>query len=115
MALLRQLRQEQAATCISPWVFTKEDSPEPMHPQSPVKYMKKFSKRYDIPGLHPHLLRHSFASISIVAGADIASVSHKLGHSDISTTLDMYTHANLESQKKASDIFRETLHKAGQG
>lgn len=115
MSLLRQLRQEQASTCISPWVFTQENSPEPMHPQTPVRYMKKFSKRYGIPGLHPHLLRHSFASIAITYGADIASVSHKLGHAEISTTLNMYTHPDMDSQKKASSIFREALKKAGQG
>lgn len=115
MNLLRQLRQEQASACISPWVFSQDGTQEPMHPQTPVRYMKKFSQRYGIPGLHPHLLRHSFASIAITYGADIASVSHKLGHSEISTTLDMYTHASMENQKKASNIFREALKKAGQG
>lgn len=115
MELLRKLRREQVSTCISPWVFSQDGTQEPMHPQTPVRYMKKFSQRYGIPGLHPHLLRHSFASIAITYGADIASVSHKLGHSEISTTLDMYTHASMENQKKASDIFREALKKAGQG
>ena len=58
MELLKALRVEQAQSCISQWVFTQEGSPEPMHPQSPIRYMKKFSQRYGIPGLHPHLLRH---------------------------------------------------------
>lgn len=115
MDLLQELRLEQSKSCISQWVFAQDGSPEPMHPQSSVKYMKKFSQQYGIPGLYPHLLRHSFASIAITSGADVASVSHKLGHADISTTLDMYTHANMESQKKASEIFRDALKKAGQG
>ena len=55
------------------------------------------------------------ASIAITYGADIASVSHKLGHAEISTTLNMYTHPDMDSQKKASSIFREALKKAGQG
>ena len=40
MALLRQLRMEQAKKAVSAFVFTKEGSPEPMHPQSPTRYLK---------------------------------------------------------------------------
>lgn len=115
MELLRALRSEQAGKAISPFVFTQEGSPEPMHPQSPTRYMKKFSVRYNVPDLHPHKLRHTFASIAITNGADVASVSEKLGHSDKAVTLRMYTHADQESMKKASNIFREAIKKAGQG
>ena len=114
LALLRQLQQEQAASCISKWVFTQDGSPEPMFPQSPTKYFRTFGKKYGIEDFHPHKLRHSFASIAITSGADIASVSQKLGHADKSTTLRMYTHADAESMKRASDIFRDAL-KAEQG
>lgn len=109
--LLRQLRVEQSNKAISLWVFTQENSPEPMHPQSPTRYLKKFSERCGIPGLHPHALRHTFASIAITNGADVASVSEKLGHSDKAVTLRMYTHADQESMKRASQIFREALKK----
>lgn len=107
--LLRQLRVEQSSKAISLWVFTQEGSPEPMHPQSPTRYLKKFSERCGIPGLHPHALRHTFASIAITNGADVASVSEKLGHSDKAVTLRMYTHADQESMKRASQIFRDAL------
>ncbi|BDF69143.1 site-specific integrase [Oscillospiraceae bacterium] len=119
MALLRSLRSEQAAHAISSFVFTQDNSPEPMHPQSPTRYMKKFSARYSVLDLHPHKLRHTFASIAITSGADIASVSEKLGHSDKGVTLRMYTHADQESMKRASQIFRNALKNdmkiAGQG
>lgn len=112
ISMLRELREQQAASCISRFVFTQENSPEPMHPQSPTRYLKKFSQRYDIPGLHPHKLRHSFASIAITNGADIASVSEKLGHSDKAITLRMYTHADQESIKRASQIYRDAVKNA---
>lgn len=119
MALLRSLRLEQASHAISAYVFTQDNSPAPMHPQSPTRYLKGFSKRYGVPDLHPHKLRHTFASIAITSGADIASVSEKLGHSDKAVTLRMYTHADQESIKRASQIFRDALKtdmkKAGQG
>ena len=86
-----------------------------MHPQSPTRYMKKFAARYGIPDLHPHKLRHSFASVAITNGADVASVSEKLGHADKSTTLRMYTHADEESVKRTGDIFRRALEAAGNG
>lgn len=109
--LLRQLRIERSSKAISLWVFTQEGNPKPMHPQSPTRYLKKFSERCGIPGLHPHALRHTFASIAITNGADVASVSEKLGHSDKAVTLRMYTHADQESMKRASQIFREALKK----
>lgn len=92
IGLLQQLRLEQAGHAISAYVFTQQNSPEPMHPQSPARYMQKFSKKYDVPDLHPHKLRHTFASIAITNGADLTSVSEKLGHSDTAVTLRMYAH-----------------------
>lgn len=111
MALLRELRQEQAANGLSAFVFTQEDSSEPMHPQSPTRYMETFSKHYGVEHLHPHKLRHSFASVAITSGADVASISEILGHSDKAVTLRVYAHADRESRKRAGDIFREALEK----
>lgn len=86
-----------------------------MHPQSPTRYLQKLSKKSGVPGLHPHKLRHTFASIAITNGADVASVSEALGHSDKAVTLRMYTHASEESIIKAAQIVRESIKKAGQG
>lgn len=115
LTLLRQLRTEQTQKAISQYVFTKEGSPEPMHPQSPTRYLKKFSERYSVPDLHPHKLRHTFASIAITNVADVASVSEALGHTDKAVTLRMYTHADQESISQAAQIVREAIKKAGQG
>lgn len=107
--LLKQLRLEQAAKAVSSFVFTKNGSPDPMHPESTGSYFKHFRKRYGLPGVHPHKLRHTFASIAITNGADVASVSQKLGHTNKAMTLNMYTHADQESMRRASDIFREAI------
>lgn len=109
MALLKELREEQAAKAISKYVFTQEGSPEPMHPQTPEHYMRKFGKRNGVDHLHPHKLRHSFASLAITSGADIVSVSEILGHASPAITLNVYSHASEESKRKASQIFREAL------
>ena len=61
-----------------------------MHPQTPTWYFKKFGERNGIEGFHPHKLRHSSASIAITNGADVVSVSERLGHSDTAVTLRIW-------------------------
>lgn len=110
LRLLRQLWADQAKTCVSKWVFTQDGTTEPMHPQSPTRFFKKFGERYGVKNFHPHLLRHSSASIAITNGADVVSVSERLGHSDTAVTLRMYAHANEESIRRAGQTVRDALH-----
>lgn len=109
LALLRKLRYAQADSCISKYVFTQDGTPDPMHPQSPTRYFSKFGKKYGVDDFHPHKLRHSSASIAITSGADIVSVSERLGHSDTAVTLRMYAHANEESIRRAGQLVRDAL------
>lgn len=109
MELLKEIRRTQTFSGKDGFVFTQDHSTAPMHPDSPTRYFKRFGQRYDIPDFHPHKLRHSFASVAITNGADVASVSEKLGHADKAITLRMYTHADEESQKRASEIFRQAI------
>ena len=51
---------------------------------------------------HLHSLRHTAASLMISGGADVATVSGLLGHSQVSTTLDIYTHAFDEKKREVS-------------
>jgi integrase len=55
----------------------------------------------DIPKLKFHGLRHSFATRCIESKCDYKTVSVLLGHSNISTTLNLYVHPNFEQKKKA--------------
>lgn len=114
LALLRELREEQASTAVSKWVFTQDGAPDPMHPQSPTRYFHKLGKRYGITNFHPHKLRHTSASLAITNGADIVSVSERLGHSDTTVTLRMYAHANEESIRRAGQIVRDVLKAQGE-
>ncbi len=102
---------ELKKVAIPEFVFTEKGNNEPMHPDSPNRYLQKFGKKYDV-AIHALKLRHSFASVAITNGADVASVSEILGHAQISTTLNMYTHANEESKRRAASIVHTAIGKA---
>lgn len=50
------------------------------------------------------------ASLSIANGADIVSVSNKLGHSTVSITLDIYSHANARAQLRANEVLAAAIY-----
>jgi integrase len=92
------------------YVMTAEDG-SPMFPDSPTRWLAKISKRHDLPPIHPHKFRHSQASLLISEGVDILTVSKRLGHAKVSTTLDIYSHALAKSDEKAVNALDELIYK----
>ena len=88
-----------------------QDNGEMMNPQAPTSYLTRFGKKYNLPGIHPHALRHTMATLSIANGADIVSISEKLGHSEPSITLNVYSHANEEAQRRANEVLAQAIYK----
>lgn len=88
------------------FVLTNEATPT--EPRTYRNYYKKLLDKLGIPPIKFHGLRHSFATRCIERKCDYKTVSVILGHSNISTTLNLYVHPNYEQKKKCIDkMFRK--------
>lgn len=92
-------------------LFIKENGGV-MHPDSITDFCRKFARAYGLPFFTPHSLRHSNISLLISHGVDIKTVSTRAGHSNVTTTGNIYTHqiqsANARAAEKLGDIFAPT-------
>lgn len=91
------------------YVLTNEQ--QPIEPRTYRNYYKKLMEQLKIPKLKFHGLRHSFATRCIESNCDYKTVSVILGHSNISTTLNLYVHPNMDQKKKCIDKMFKSLGK----
>ena len=61
----------------------------------------------DLPCIGLHGFRHTHATLLFESGVNPKEIQHKLGHSDISMTLDIYTHITEKTEKKAINTLIE--------
>jgi len=74
-------------------------------PRSVQRIIKKYARKIKLPvDVTPHVLRHSFATDLLMAGADIRSVQEMLGHKNIQTT-QIYTHVTHKHLREVHEAF----------
>ena len=100
-------------------MYTQADGQQ-MYIDTPSQRFTKLIKDYNktvereedkLPQISLHGLRHTMATVLIAEGMEISTVSGRLGHADISTTLDIYTHFLKERDKTASKTLEKYLQK----
>jgi integrase len=107
---LTQIKAEQERNKIffgndyhqSDYIFTWEDG-RPYNPDYITKLFSKATKAYGRPEITLHKLRHTCASLLINKGWDVKKLQYWLGHSDISTTLNIYSHFNRKRLNETPD------------
>ncbi|MDF2612817.1 MAG: site-specific integrase [Clostridia bacterium] len=99
--LLSKLKElEEAAT--SEYVFATSNG-TPLSATNIRKYHLRACKKANVKTISFHALRHTYATRLLEAGEHIKTVQELLGHADISTTLNIYTHVLHETKKSAAD------------
>ena len=120
--ILRELRSEQLQELFkqgSAWqgsgdlkekIFTQANG-KPIHPCTVTTWFAKFLVRHNLESLDvsPHSLRHTNATLLIASGVDLRTVSKRLGHAQMTTTANTYTHAIRTADEIASQTLDDIL------
>lgn len=92
--ILRAMRSDD------PLIFVVGGGTTPKEPRNYRDYFTRMLARLGIPKIVFHGLRHTFATRCIESRCDYKTVSAILGHSNVSTTLNLYVHPDLDQKKR---------------
>lgn len=89
--------------------FVISNEKDPIEPRAYRNYYLSLLKNLNLPKLKFHSLRHSFATRCIECNCDYKAVSAILGHSDISTTLNLYVHPSQNQKKQCIEKMMKSI------
>lgn len=103
----------QKELCGELWIdsnrlFVQADG-KPMHPSTISKWFERFVKRIGLPVINFHGLRHTNATLLIAQNIEVPIVSARLGHAQITTTLNFYVHPIIAHNKTAGFALENLL------
>jgi site-specific recombinase XerD len=76
---------------------------KPIYPEYLSQMLTKLQEKANLPKCRFHDLRHLCASIMLKQGVDVKVAQERLGHADISTTLNIYSHVLPSSAREAAE------------
>ena len=89
-------------------LFVQADG-KPMHPSTISKWFEKFVAQIGLPVINFHGLRHTNATLLIAQNIDVSVVAARLGHAQITTTLNFYVHPIISHNKTAGFALENLL------
>lgn len=119
MSILQQHRREQAEYRLGfggAWpepdaIFTGALGHR-LNISSPTQKFQKIVKEYDLRPITLYGLRHTAATIMIAQGLNARDVAARLGHAQTSTTLNIYAHAFMDANTRATEAIANALENA---
>ena len=88
------------------FIFVRENG-EPINPDTVSSWLRRVEHKNGLPHLNAHAFSHSVASALIFHGVDPVTVSKRLGHNQVSTTTNIYSHIMSEAEEKNAEILTE--------
>ncbi len=89
-------------------VFCYKDGSPPF-PDTVTKRFTSLAKKANLDNYRFHNLRHTHASLMLESGAQMKVIQERLGHSNITTTMDTYAHLQPNIQKEAVSKYKKHL------
>lgn len=114
MAVLKQWRSRQATDLLKlgynsmskdQLVFPASTHNSYIRITIPNEWLEAFYKRHPMKKLTVHSFRHTHASLLFEAGATIKEVQDRLGHTNINTTMNIYTHVSQKKKDETAEKF----------
>lgn len=110
ISLLKQWKLEQKKLLLSRGIPIKSDKKQLVFSNDKNNliynsFLNEILRKYSQYNITPHGFRHTHASLLFEAGASIKQVQERLGHTNINTTLEIYTHVTKEAEKESVEKF----------
>lgn len=90
-------------------LFSKLKDNTHLNLTTPRNRLVNITERNNLPFINIHGFRHTHTSLLFEAGFSIEEVMERLGHSDIQTTMNIYTHVSSDRKKKSADKFADFI------
>lgn len=109
MVVLKEWKKKQKQNCLvlgfntmqpNQLVFSNKLN-EYMQPTKTRKWILHVQRKYNLGTITTHGLRHTHCSLLFEAGASLKEVQDRLGHSDVQTTMNIYTHITKKAREEA--------------
>ena len=89
-------------------IFTNGLKPY-LHRSTLLVSLKKYFVRSELPDIGFHGFRHTHASLLLNAGVEYKELQHRLGHAQLSMTMDTYSHLSKKNAKAVVGIFDQAI------
>ena len=113
----RRIQNEQKLMKADKWdrthdfIFTSRQCPgKPVFTYTIASFIKKIGRRIGLDWVHPHTFRHTHTSFLAAAGENLEVIQDRLGHSNDTTTRQIYLHITKNRKREAAVLFEKYLN-----